>query len=408
MPDFDDVKRDILALNRHPDRQVLPDIQPGPLPGEWDVVLNVKDNAPLHGNLELNNRYSPDTTELRLNGGISYTNLWQAGHTIGFNFQIAPENLDDAAIYSGYYALPLGERTSLMVTGTKQDSNINTLGGAAVAGRGHVIGTRVNFILPEADNFYHSLSVGVDYKRFDEDLLLAGQMRSTPIEYYPVSMTYGGTWLSGKKAKYEHSTDFNSTLTMHPRGLGSDRYEFDAKRYEATGAFLQLRGDLSHTHDLPAGFQWFGKIQGQWSDYPLVSSEQFSGGGLGNARGYIESTVLGDSAIFGTVELRSPSFLNDRKSAKEAAAEQSETDPAPSETTNEWRVYAFADGGVLTLNDPLPDQDDDFSVLSVGVGSRISLWDHLHASLDAGVPLRSAGPVESGDWLMTFRLWYDF
>ena len=75
---------------------------------------------------------------------------------------------------------------------------------------------------------------------------------------------------------------------------------------------------------------------------------------------------------------------------------------------DEWRVYLFADGGHLTLNQPLPEQIDNVSLLSVGLGTRISLKDHFHASLDAGMPLRDAGVSEEGDWLLTFRLWTDF
>ena len=91
VPNFNGVQRDLLALNRHPDRQVTPTIRPGAEPGTFDVDLTVKDKLPLHGSLELNNRNSPDTTSLRLNGAISYSNLWQAGHTLGLSFQIAPE-----------------------------------------------------------------------------------------------------------------------------------------------------------------------------------------------------------------------------------------------------------------------------------------------------------------------------
>jgi len=407
VPNFDKIKEDILALNRHPDRQVTPDVRPGVVPGTWDVDLNVKDKNSLHGSLELNNRYSPDTTELRINGGLSYSNLWQAGHTIGFNFQVAPERTEDASVYSGYYILPITPTTSFTLTGTKQDSDINTLGGSSVGGKGYVIGGRMNFTLPsgppfsDKPSYYHSLSLGVDYKHFDEDVTFAGVTQQTPIEYYPFSMNYGGTWVAKT-----HSTDVNATMTYGIRGLGSDPYEFDAKRFLADGSFFHVRGDLAHTHDLPGGMEIFAKIQGQLASQPLINSEQASGGGLGNARGYLESTVLGDNAVFGSVELRSPSLINRPKPAPTADAKP---DPnAPPERTDEWRFYLFADAGHLTLNDPLPEQDDQFPLVSIGAGSRISFRDHFHASVDAGMPLRDAGIVEEGDWLVIFRLWTDF
>ncbi|MDB6069413.1 MAG: hemin-binding protein [Verrucomicrobiales bacterium] len=408
VPDFNKIKADLLALNRHPDRQVIPDVRPGVLPGTWDVDLNVKDKNPLHGSIELNNRYSPDTSELRVNGSLSYSNLWQAGHTLGFNFQVAPERTEDAAVYSMFYMLPLTPTTSFMLSGTKQDSDINTLGGSSVGGRGYVVGGRLNFTLPsgppfsEKPSYFHSLSLGVDYKHFEEDVTFAGQTQQTPIEYYPFTMSYGGTWVAPK-----HSTDVNASLTYGIRGIGSDPYEFDAKRYLAGGNFFHVRGDLAHTHDLPGGMEIFAKVQGQSASQPLINSEQASGGGLGNARGYLESTVLGDNAVFGSLELRSPSLINRRKPAPPADGTPAPAD-APPERTDEWRFYVFADAGHLTLNEPLPDQDDQFSLVSVGAGSRISFKDHFHASLDAGLPLRDAGVVQEGDWLLTFRLWTDF
>ena len=406
VPNFDKIKEDILALNRHPDRQVTPDVRPGVVPGTWDVDLNVKDKSSLHGSLEVNNRYSPDTTELRINGGLIYSNLWQAGHTIGFNFQVAPERLEDASVFSGYYILPVTPTATFMLTGTKQDSDINTLGGSSVGGKGYVIGGRMNFTLPGGPPFsdkpayFHSLSLGVDFKHFDEDVTFAGETQETPIEYFPFSMNYGGTWVAKT-----HSTDVNATMTYGIRGLGSDPYEFDAKRFLADGSFFHVRGDLAHTHDLPGGMEIFAKVQGQIASQPLINSEQASGGGLGNARGYLESTVLGDNAVFGSLELRSPTLINRPKSGPASA----KPDPdAPVESKDEWRFYLFADAGHLTLNEPLPEQNDQFYLVSIGAGSRISFKDHFHASVDAGLPLRDAGIVEEGDWLVTFRLWTDF
>lgn len=395
---FNDLKRDLLALNRHPDRQVLVQsdaLQQGIEPGTLDVELTVKDKLPLHGSLELNNRNSPDTTDLRVNGAISYGNLWQAGHTLGLSFQVAPERIEDALVYSAFYNMPFEsvEGMSLTVSGTRQDSDISTLGGAAVAGRGYMAGLRLNKTLPQGTAYYHSLSAGFDFKHFDDNVNVGDTTVTTPIDYYPFSLTYGGTQVS--KA---HSTDVNASLVFHFRGLGSGADNYDDKRYNADGAFVYLRADASHTHDLQNGMQLFGKVQGQISSGPLVSSEQFSGGGLSNVRGYLESTALGDDALFGSAEVRSPSFIP-------VVLKEGETRPS---RPNEWRVYAFCDAGILSSHDPLPEQDSDFSLASVGLGSRFRVRDHFNGSLDASIPLVDQGTTDAGDILVTFRMWADF
>ena len=99
--------------------------------------LNVKDTMPVHGSVELNNRYSADTTPLRLNGSASYDNLWQLGHSIGGSFQLSPEDLTQVKVFSGYYLarVPGVDWLSLELQGTSQDSNVNTLGGIGVVGK---------------------------------------------------------------------------------------------------------------------------------------------------------------------------------------------------------------------------------------------------------------------------------
>ena len=91
-----------MALNQLADRKVTPSLRTGLVPGTVDIDLEVQDTFPLHGSVELNNRYSPDTTQLRVNGAISYNNLWQSGDSAGFSFKLAPERLADAKVFSGY------------------------------------------------------------------------------------------------------------------------------------------------------------------------------------------------------------------------------------------------------------------------------------------------------------------
>jgi hemolysin activation/secretion protein len=385
---FNQVTRDIVALNQLPDRQITPELRAGAEPGTVEIDLNVKDTLPLHGSIELNNRYSPDTPELRLNGSLSYNNLWQLGHSVGASFQIAPEDPEAVRVFSGYYIarLPNVEWLSLMVQGVKQESNVNTLGSIGVVGKGEVLGFRAIVTLPPLTTFYHSVSFGFDYKRFDQQVNLGtGVVSETPITYWPLTASYDATW-----APKGSVTTLNAGVTAHLRGTGSDEQEFENSRFKADGAFIYLRGELAHTRDLPGKLEGHVKVQGQIADRPLVSSEQYTGGGLGTVRGYLEAEAVGDSGVFGTVELRSPSLLGWVGKG------------------NEWRIYGFAEGGFLTLREPLPEQESRFELASVGVGSRLQLWNHLNASVDAGMPLISQRESRSGEFLLTFRVWADF
>ncbi len=149
-PNFNDVTKDIVNLNQLPDRRVTPSLRAGEIPGTVDVDLTVKDTPPLHASVELNNRYSADTTPLRVNGSVSYDNLWQLGHSLGLSFQLSPQNFNQVEVFSGYYLarIPGISWVSFMLQGTLQDSNVSTLGGIGVAGKGDIVGPRVIFTLP--------------------------------------------------------------------------------------------------------------------------------------------------------------------------------------------------------------------------------------------------------------------
>jgi hemolysin activation/secretion protein len=388
VPNFNAVTHDVVALNQLPDRRITPSLKAGVVPGTVDVDLNVQDTFPLHGSVELNNRYSADTTPLRLNVSASYNNLWQLGHSLGGSIQVAPENINDVKVFSGYYVMRFAEPSwlTLIAQGIKQESNVSTLGSIAEAGRGEVIGARAIVTLPPRTDFFHSITFGFDYKHFNQDTTVLATTTLAPITYYPFSANYAATWTTKTSV-----TNANAGLTFSVRGLGSTAQELDLNRFKADSNFVYLRTDISHQHDLPGGFQFFGRLQGQVSDQPLVNSEQFAGGGLGSVRGYLEAETLGDNGFAGSVELRSPSFL-----------------PSKNPDANEWRFYVFADGGYLTLIDPLPEQDSAFSLASVGFGSHIRLRNHFNGSVDVAIPLTSQTQTEAFDLRATFRVWADF
>jgi hemolysin activation/secretion protein len=394
VPNLPQVTKEIIAVNRLADRRITPELRPGIEPGTVDIDLKVEDSLPLHGSLELNNRYSQDTTSLRLNGALSYGNFFQRGHTGGLNFQLAPENTDDSLVFSGYYLARVSGGVSLMLQGTKQNSDISTLGGAAVAGRGEIIGIRAMIDLPTSAKFQQTFNFGLDSKNLSENVVIGGDPLALPIKYYPLSAAYSASWMTDTSF-----TELNSSLCLNLRGLGSDPADYANKRYGSTGSFAILRGDLAQTHDLTGGAQLFGKLQGQLANQPLINSEQFAGGGLGSARGYLEATQLGDNGLFATAELRSPSLL----AAAKAAAAGVGKDPA-----DEWRFHAFVDAGWVEIYDALPGQENSFGFSSVGLGTRFKLRNHYHGSLDAALPISAQPNAEDHDLRVTFRGWLDF
>lgn len=398
---FTQAQHDLVGLNQLPDRRVTPVIQAGVAPGTMDVDLNVKDTLPLHGSIELNNRYSEDTPPLRLNASLSYNNLWQLGQSAGGSFQVAPQNSSKAQVYTAFYSVPAPNVDGLTFTleGTKQNSDVSTLGALGVIGKGDILTLDTNIKLPTMGDYFENFTFGISYKHLTQDTEATGATPSadiplfpqTPTTYLPLTFDYSGT-VVGKN----FLTDLDLQVVLNIRGIGSNAEQFDNNRFGAQLNFFYLRGSVSQTEDLPHDFQLFGKVAGQVADSPLINSEQFPLGGLDTVRGYLESEVLGDDAIVGNLEFRLPSLLGLIKSNLE------------SKPGDDWRVYAFFDAASASDMDTLPEQTERFSLASYGGGTRITLFNHFNGSFDLAVPLFSQMVTKAQHPFVTFRVWTDF
>ncbi|RKP57929.1 ShlB/FhaC/HecB family hemolysin secretion/activation protein [Pararobbsia silviterrae] len=368
VPNFNDAQQQLTELNKSPDRQVVPVLKPGTLPQTVDVDLKVDDQSAAHGSLELNNDQSPDTSVLRTVASLSYSNLWQLGHVVSGSFVVAPQHPRDAEVYSMSYLAPLqGTNWSLLGTVYHSNSDVASIGGTNVLGKGTSFGLTATYTLPPTDTYTHSVSIEIDHKHFDETDTIAGSSSAAPLTYLPVTLAYNG------QLNREHSqTSISASVTTNVRGVGSDADAWDNKRYDATADFIYGKFDVNHTEDLPQDVQVNGHVSGQFANSPLVSSEQFSAGGINTVRGYLEAEETGDSGVIGSMELRGPSLAKYVGSA-----------------VNEWRMHAFFDVAHLWLLSPLPEQVSTFTLASAGVGTRVQMFKYTNADLELAFPLKS-------------------
>ena len=105
--------------NASRDRQIYPVVSPGPDPGTTVLDLKVKDQIPLHGRMEINDKSTPVSPLLRLDTSAEYDNLWQREHTLGVDYNFSPQEMKQGgshefydkplvASYSAFYRIPLG------------------------------------------------------------------------------------------------------------------------------------------------------------------------------------------------------------------------------------------------------------------------------------------------------------
>jgi hemolysin activation/secretion protein len=385
-PNFQAVQQNIVALNQSVDRRITPDVKPGVAPGTIDVNLKVEDTPPVHGSLEVNNDNSVGTTDLRVSGMLRYDDLWGRGDSLSVSAQTAPRRSKDATVFSGNYLARFG---SLQVLGyyVHSDSDVAVVGGTTVVGKGDLAGVRVIIPISQSTGFYQSLTAGIDYKNFKEDVALGADRSDAPVEYFPATIGWRGDWnMGGNKA------NLTATATFGLRGLGDGQAKFDFKRFDATPDFFYLKLDGADTYDAPFGLQLYGHITGQWSGSPLISNEEFSVGGVDTVRGYFESELLGDYGAAVQTELRSPQLAG-------------LTNFKP---ISELRLHLFWDGGFEGINSPLIGQDRTDYISSAGVGAQVKLVNHVNGAIDLGAPLIAGPNTRSGPIFGRFRIWGEF
>ena len=380
VPYFPAVQQDVARLNRTDDRRVTPVLKAGKAFGTVDVELKVEDKLPLHASLELNNRYSQNTTKLRLGGSIRYDNLWQREHSLSLSFQISPENIDEVKVLSANYLMRFDDSDMLLALyGVRSKSNVATVGGINVLGDGTILGVRLIKPLPSLDDFYHSISFGLDYKDFGQTVLFGGSIDS-PITYMPISASYNATL-----QKTDNKTQVNAGVNFGLRGLLADEVEFENKRLGAKPNFFVAKVEVEHTHALPKGLEGYIKLDGFFSGSPLISNEQYLAGGADTVRGYLEAEESSDQAIHSTLELRSPELFKNQSWLKS------------------FKLAAFYDiARIKTI-------DAESTVLAgTGFGIRVKAMKNVNFDLDLAVPLKDSLETKKGDFASHMRLWYEF
>ena len=376
---------ELLNANRNPDLRVEPSLSPGKDFGTVDVELKVKDDMPLHGSLELNNRNSPGTTDLRLNGLLRYDNLWQKDHSISLQYQTSPQKPSEVEVLAGSYVLPnpLNKDHRIVFYSVWSDSNTAFGEGFQMQGKGYVLGTRYVMPLAPYELYTHNVSLGADYKHFDETSTFYDQNLKTPITYLPLNLTYNSSL-----ADDGGTTNFNSALNMSCRGLVSDEQQFEVKRFRANANYIYLTAGVEREQKLPWKTSLFVKLDGQLADQPLISNEQYMAGGMKSVRGYQESSSAGDNAIHSTVEFSGPNLADYL--------------PLSSSYKFESRPFIFYDIAYLSIMDPLIGQADSYNLQGTGLGLRGLITNYVDYEMDLAWALRAMDNVRAGDIMFYF------
>jgi hemolysin activation/secretion protein len=397
VPHLPTVQRQLTDLNAlSTDRNVVPVLKAGPRPGTVDLGLSVKDEAPMHASVELNNQYTSNTTELRAVSAFSYDNLFGRLDSLAGQYQTSPEDTSEVAVWAASYTTRLPDsRSKVAFFYINSDSDIATVGDSGatltVLGKGQIFGGRYINPFHTSAEATHVFVGSAEYKDFAESVLSEDVFR-TPISYMNLSVGHTSAWRLDKQ-----QVSLATTMNFGVRGMANSPEEFRDKRARGRPNYWMLRADTSYGVQLPLNLNLRLRGAGQYAVEPVISNEQFSIGGADGVRGYREAEQLGDIGFKTSAELASAPI--------DLFAQQVQVG-----------VFAFYDIGRMSRLEPLHDrltgellETVDQTLRSAGVGIEFGAFGFLSGSLTwayalANTPDWDSGGTADGDSRIHFSI----
>jgi hemolysin activation/secretion protein len=412
----EDLRSGLLRVNAHPDLRARPLLEPGDEEGTVDLALVVDDRLPLHAGLLHTNDHTPGSPVTRTTAILSYANFWGLAHEASFAYQFVAnvEQFNDVQILAGTYRAPMpwNEEHSLLAYYAHSDTANGLVSNASVGilGAGENYGLRYQLPLPGLPglpSFHHGLVLGIDHKHVENTVQSGLATSETPLTYLPWSTTWEGDRVGEHLlTSFRLGGRFNRAGTV----TGGSEHDFQENRggvepdNKVTGNYEVLVAGLEQTLripsllltlaagqpvDLPVPTRSFFEdwtlwmsLRGQYASQPLVSSEQYAGGGLYSVRGYLQGTNFGDHALNTQIEVRSPRY---RGVISRPLGEWARL------LHDELQVFFFYDQATLWKITPIPDRDpsddeppnnlDAEDLVGFGIGLRMGLFDRVETEI---------------------------
>ncbi len=344
--------------------RVQAELTAGTVPGNNILILNLKEAPPLSAALIVDNYNSPSVGSTRGTAVLSHNNLLGLGDRALAEVAIA-EGVED---YNISYALPVNARNgTLNFRYENGNSRIIEQPFAPLDINGETqtysLGFRQPLIRTPTTEF--ALSLSGDLRRSQTYIL----------DDEPFSFTIGPEKGESRVSAIRFSGDWvnrSSSRVLAARSqfsLGLDILDATVNDTGTDGRFFSWLGQ----------FQWVQALN-ERKDTTLIAStaaqltgdsllplEQFSIGGVDTVRGYRANQRVGDSGIFGSVEVRLP-LIRD------------------GDGFGLLQIAPFLDAGTIWNNngDAIASSN---TLVSIGLGLRWQLSSRLSARLDWGIPL---------------------
>lgn len=383
---YDILRRDMSKINETPDVFSRAVLVPGKEPGQTDIVLEVKDQLPIHAGFTWDNYGSRYIDSQRFNFKVSHNNLLGFGDSLNLQFQMGQQ--DRYYLENLSYLFPLSKRWKVGASATLSKVKLGKeFEDSNVRGKTKVYSLFANNALIDKENFNLNLNFGFDYK----DMINSQQDAVTSHDRLRVVKAGFDIDASDKFGRTLFTYEIDTGIPNIMGGMGAK--DSNASTPGAGGKFVKNVLNLFRLQNLPFSMNLLWKTQAQLSPYILPSAEQFQIGGIANVRGYAPAEAVGDSGLATTFEFSLPVY---------PIPKNIKVPFSKAKLYDALRLAVFYDLGNTHLRRPGTDENKNTTLRSVGCGARFNLPEDFSVRVDLGWPLDKT--PSDGDHLHTWAM----
>lgn len=333
--------------------------------GTYHATIIVNDIKDEQYSIFANNTGNDYTGKWRT--GVSYTDtdLAKSSDAINVTYITSPDHLGDVnqvgITYKGLF--PHSGDTGY-VSFSHSDVDMGRIAGNGIVdlyatGKSNNIGFHYQHNITYTSAKKQILDVGIDYKQSSGNTeLIMGGVKIPAGRYSIEEKTLGITYADITRSKNQAF----AYTAGYIYNLDGDRESYNTYRTGADTKFNILKGSINYQYRTDSDWILGARVNGQWTNHNLISTEQIGIGGVGSVRGFKEKVASGDKGYVAGMEIYTPMFAPDQ------------------------RFVLFMDAGHL-MNNQYNIGESSKSISSYGIGYRFMKNNKLSVSIDWAKPI---------------------
>ncbi len=367
----DSIIEDMNWINENPLRRGTISYREGDSPEILDLTLRIRSPKPWRAYAGIDNQLSDGLGDERMFFGYQYGDLFSLDHRITGQYTSA---LDPSRLqgFSAIYEIPLPIRHLLGISLGYTESESDTAGPLDQSGKFSRVALSYRVPLPRWQEIVQEWRFGMEFSGNDYELANG--------TFQGVNMFQITTGWKGRRLDRFGMTRLDASLAYTPgQGiLGSTDADYSALGADGAESLI-AKFEMERTLKVADLGFLVGRVQGQWADSVLLSSDQISAGGVSRVRGFDEAVGYASKGLVGTVEFQFKSL--------------------PTRRYGDFQAITFIDGAALSRDAA----GDPGQLASVGAGLRWRYDEKVSAKLDLGIPIEYPNSLD-GDPMLYFSV----